>query len=437
MRFGMLIVIVIGFASGDGIAADAAALHDALAQHAAALESKVVSWRRDLHQHPELGNREFRTSAKVAEHLRALGLEPVIFAHTGVVALLDGARPGPRLALRADMDALPVTEEGDLPFKSSATTEFRGETVGVMHACGHDAHTAILMGAAQALVAVRDQLPGSVLFVFQPAEEGPPEGEEGGAELMLKQGLFERYQPDAIVGLHVFSLPNVGQIGIRRGPIMAESDRFRIVVKGSQTHGAKPWAGVDPIVTAAQIVLNLQTIVSRRTEVTHSPAVVSVGAIKSGIRYNIIPDSAELIGTVRTFHTETRDRIYADIRRIAEHTALANGASAEVETWEHTGVNVSDPALTARLMPALEAVVGRENVIEIPLQTVAEDFSYFSDRVPGMYFFVGATPKGDDPHRAAPNHSPRFFLDEGALDVGLRATVRLTADFLAAAPVAR
>lgn len=397
------------------------------------VRSHLVEWRRDFHRNPELGNREFRTSGIVAGHLRALGFEvEEKVAHTGVVALLRGGRPGPMVALREDMDALPVTEKGDLPFRSTATTEFRGEKVGVMHACGHDGHVAVLMGVAESLAAMREQLAGSVLFVFQPAEEGAPEGEEGGAELMLKEGLFEKHEPDVVFGMHLFTTLNTGTIGVRSGPMMAESDRFRIVVTGRQTHGSRPWGGIDPIATSAQIVNTLQTIVSRRTDIARAPAVVTVGAIKGGIRYNIVPESVEMIGTVRTFETATRDAIWADIKRMSEDVAHANGAEAEVELWQHTDVLVNDPALTARMRPSLEAVVGRDKVVDMPFQTVAEDFAALSKRVPGLYFFVGVTPPGVDADKAASNHSPDFFMDEDALPIAHDALLRATLDYLAA-----
>jgi amidohydrolase len=427
-----ILLSLLGSGSADPVASAEPAALDATLR---AVAPKVVAWRRDLHQHPELGNREFRTAERIAKHLRALGLKPETgVARTGVVALLEGGKPGPRLALRADMDALPVTEGGSLPFKSTARAEFRGEQVGVMHACGHDAHVAILMGVAEVLTGMREELPGSVLFVFQPAEEGPPEGEEGGAELMLREGVFERYQPDAAVGLHVFSTWNVGTIAVRGGPQMAESDSFKIIVRGVQTHGSRPWGGTDPIVVAAQIIDTLQTIVSRRTDPTRSPAVVSVGAIKGGIRYNIIPDSIEMIGTVRSFDDATRERIFAEIERIATLTAQAQGASAEATFARHTGVTRNDPALTARLRPSLEKAVGAANVVDAPLMTVAEDFSYFAERVPAMYFFVGSTSEGQDPQTAPSNHSPKYFVDEGALEIGTRAMLQVTLDYLGSSP---
>jgi amidohydrolase len=385
------------------------------------LLTQVQDWRRDFHQHPELGNRETRTAGIVAAHLKSLGFEVREgIAHTGVVGYLRGASERPLIALRADMDALPVREEVNLPFASRQQTEFRGEKVGVMHACGHDAHTAILMGVASALAARKDTLDGSVLFVFQPAEEGPPEGEQGGAPLMLKEGVFApSRKPDMVVGLHVFSTMNVGTVAVRGGPFMAESDSFKIIVKGVQTHGSRPWGGVDPVLAAARIVDGLQSIVSRRVDITHLPAVVSVGAIKGGIRYNIIPDQVELIGTVRSFETQIRDSIWADIRRIAEHTAQAHHASAEVSFEQHTRVPRNDLALTERLRPALRRAPGVEQLIEMPMSTVAEDFAYFADEVPGFYYFVGSTPKDVDASSAPSNHSPKFFLDEGALGIGV------------------
>jgi len=401
---------------------------------AAAVDGKVQAWRRDIHQHPELGNREVRTAALVAEHLRAIGLEDVRtgIATTGVTAVLRGGKPGPRIALRADMDALPVTERSDLPFASKATAEFRGQTVGVMHACGHDAHTSILMGVAEALASMREELPGEVLFIFQPAEEGPPDGEEGGAEEMLRQGIFERFRPEAVFGLHVFSTLNVGQVGFRSGPLMAASDRFNIVVKGRQTHGSRPWGGIDPIVAAADIVGTAQSIVSRRQNISRLPVVVSFGAINGGIRYNIIPDEVELIGTIRTFDEDMRQAVFADLRNVAESVAHAHGATAIAQVPDTKGnpVTVNHPALTARSVPSLEKVVGRDNVVEMDLVMGAEDFSFYAREVPGFFFFVGATPPGQDPVTAPSNHSPEFFLDEQALQVGTRAMLQVALDYL-------
>ena len=404
-----------------------------VAAAAAELEDEVVAWRRDLHARPELSNREERTAKLVADHLRVLGLEPRTgIAHHGVTAIIEGALPGPRIALRADMDALPVTEQTGLPFASTATTMFRGEQVGVMHACGHDAHTAILLGVAEALVAMRDTLPGSVMLVFQPAEEGAPDGEQGGASLMLEEGLFADFEPEAMFGLHVFSTLPAGTIGVRGGPLMAASDKFTITVNGVQTHGSRPWGGIDPIVAAADIIGTAQTVVSRRTDIAKLPAVLSFGSIKGGIRYNIIPDSVELVGTIRTFDEGMRERIHADLRNVATHVAAAHGATVEAQVPDRQGnpVTVNDPALTARMLPSLQAVAGAANVVEPPRQMGAEDFAYYAREVPSMFFFVGATSPGIDPLTAPGNHSPLFVLDESSLDLGFRAMLQVTLDYL-------
>ncbi len=410
-----------------------------VAAAASAVRQNVVQWRRDFHEHPELSNRETRTAAEVAKQLRAMGLKPLTgIANHGVVAIIQGGKPGPKVALRADMDALPVTEQVDLPFASKVTTTFRGDTVGVMHACGHDAHTGILLGIAQALVKMKADLPGSVMLVFQPSEEGAPDGEEGGASLMLKQGLFKDFKPDAVFGLHVFSTLQAGQIGVRQGPLMAASDKFTIKVKGRQTHGSRPWGGVDPIVTAAELIESSQNIVSRRTDIAKLPAVVSFGAIKGGIRYNIIPEEVELVGTIRTFDEGMRQKIFADLKNVAEHVSLANGATADASVPDRDGnpVTYNNPDLTARMLPSLQAVVGTDNVIEPPLQMGAEDFSFYAKEVPSMFFFVGATAPGIDPVTAPSNHSPSFALDESSLDVGLRALLQVTLDYLHGAPAA-
>ena len=401
------------------------------------LQQQVVDWRRDFHRHPELSNREERTARVVADELRRMGLEPKTgIAHHGVVAIIKGGRPGPRIALRADMDALPVTERTGLPFASKATAQFRGETVGVMHACGHDAHTGILLGVAQALVDMRATLPGEVMLVFQPAEEGPPVGEEGGASLMLAQGLFDGFKPEAVFGLHVFSTVPAGQIAVRSGPLMAASDRFTIKVVGRQTHGSRPWGGVDPIVAAADLVGTAQTIVSRRTDLAKLPAVVTFGAIKGGIRYNIIPDDVEMVGTIRTFDAGMREKIFADLRNVSEHVAAAHGARAEIKLPEGEGnpATINDPALTAKMLPSLQAVVGAQNVFEPPLQMGSEDFSLFGQKAPAMFFFVGSTAPGLDPATAPSNHSPEFSLDETALDVGFRALMQASLDYLHGKP---
>jgi amidohydrolase len=402
-----------------------------LAPLVAGEQAQVVAWRRDIHEHPELSNREVRTSALVAAHLKSLGLEIALYANTGVVALLRGGKPGPTVALRADMDALPVAEQTQLPFMSHATSIYRGETVGVMHACGHDAHTAMLMGVADILVKVRGGLKGNVLFLFQPAEEGAPEGEEGGAALMLKQGVFDKYHPQAVFGLHVVSALQVGQIGYRPGPMMAGADGYKIVVHGRQTHGARPWEGIDPIVIAAQIVGAMQTVVSRQIDITAHPAIVSVGAIKGGIRANIIPATVEMIGTVRTFDLAQRGEILDHLKRLVENTAIAGGATATFEL-DHDGypVLVNDPALTQRMLPTLKAVAGSTHVVMLPLITASEDFAFFAQKVPGMYINIGITPLDKDPATAPPNHSPLFYVDETGLPTGVRVMAQLAVDYL-------
>lgn len=396
------------------------------------VDAKVQNWRRDFHQFPELGNREFRTAKAVAEHLKSLGLEVSTgIAHTGVTAVLKGGKPGPRIALRADMDALPVTESSGLPFESKQTTEYRGEKVGVMHACGHDAHTAVLMGVAEVLTKHRSELSGEVLFIFQPAEEGAPDGETGGAEQMLAEGVFKKFKPEAVFGLHVWSTLNAGQIGYRAGPAMAAVDSFKIVVQGKQTHGARPWAGIDPIVTSAELVTSAQTIVSRKMNLTQQPVVLSFGAIKGGIRTNIIPESVEMIGTIRTFDEDMRQSLFTDFRTIAEHVAAAHGAKAiaQIPFGPSYPKLVNNPELTARMLPSLKKVAG-DGVVEMDLLTISEDFSFFSNDVPGFYFFVGSTPKGVDAQTAPSNHSPKFFLDEASLPLATRALLQVSVDYL-------
>ncbi len=395
-----------------------------------AVAPKVIEWRRDFHQHPELSNREFRTSKIVAEHLKNLGMEVRQgVAHTGVVGILKGGKPGPVIALRADMDALPVTEQVDLPFASKATAEYRGEQVGVMHACGHDAHTAILMGAAEVFAKNRDQLPGTLMFIFQPAEEGAPDGEEGGAELMLKEGLFKSLKPEAIFGLHITSSAPSGVALLHSGPAMASVDSFTITVNGQQVHGSTPWKGIDPIVTAAQIINGMQTIVARRIDLTKAPAVVSFGAIKGGIRSNIIPDKVEMVGTIRNFDEGIRRQIHEEIKHTAEKIAEANHATADVNINIWYPVTVNDPALTEKMKPSLEKVFGSGQVIDPGLITGAEDFSFFAREVPGMYFFMGVTPPEKDAKTAPTNHSPKFYVDESALQNGVKAFVQLVEDY--------
>ena len=413
--------------------------HDriATATATAALEAQVIAWRRDLHAHPELGNREFRTAGIVAAHLQALGFDEVKtgVAHTGVVGVLRGGRPGGVVALRADMDGLPVQEQVDLPFASQARAVWNGEEVGVMHACGHDCHVAILMGVATILAGLRAEIPGTVKFIFQPAEEMPPEGEEGGAELMIKEGVLQHPTPQAIFGLHVTSRLPVGVIGYRPGATMASSDKLKITVRGKQTHGAAPWLGVDPIVTSAQVILGLQTIVSRNLDLNREPAVVTIGAIKGGVRENIIPDSVEMRGTIRSFDEGMRDAIHERVTELAEGISKAARATCQVCITKNYPVTVNDPALTEAMVPTLTAVAHsgpRPMGIElVPKVTGAEDFSFFQRLIPGLFFFVGVTPPEIDPAQAYSNHSPSFFADERGLEVGVRALANLAVDYLA------
>ncbi len=399
---------------------------------AASIEPQLIEWRRDFHEHPELGNREFRTAAIVAEHLRALGFDEVRtgVAHTGVVGLLKGALPGPVVALRADMDALPVTEEVDLPFASKAKAPWNGETVGVMHACGHDLHTAILMGVAEVLAGLRADLRGSVKFIFQPAEELPPEGEDGGAKMMIAEGALEHPTPQAIFGLHVTSRLPLGVIGYRPGPTMASADNLTITVHGRQTHGAMPWLGVDPIVTAAQVVLGLQTVVSRQVDLTREPAVVTIGTIKGGVRENIIPDSVEMRGTIRTFDETMRDDIHERVTTLAEAISRGSRAGCTVCIRKNYPVTVNDPKLTQAMLPTLQRTAGDGHLMLVPKVTGSEDFSFFQQLVPGLFIFIGVVPPGTDPSTSAPNHSPRFFADERCLVQGVRALAQLAGDFL-------
>lgn len=398
---------------------------------AAKVEPQVVAWRRDIHQNPELGNREVRTAALVAEHLRRLGLEVTTnVAHTGVVAILRGGQPGPVVALRADMDALPGKEAVDLPFASKVKAQYNGQEVSVMHACGHDAHTAILMGVAEVLSTLRRDLHGTVKFVFQPAEDSKPDGEEGGAELMIKEGVLQNPQPEAIFGLHVVPYPS-GVIGYRPGGIMAGVDNFRIVVQGRATHGGMPWHGVDPVPVAAQIVLGLQTIVSRQIDLTTAPAVVTVGVIRGGTQPNIVPSEVELIGTVRSLDPKMRTEIRKRIESTAAGIAEGNGAKAQVSfTSLGAPVTFNEPGLLARITPALEQAAGPGKSIIVPPVTAGEDFAFYQERVPGVFFFLGVAPKNADPSTLAINHSPKFYVDEAALVVGVRALSHVAVSYL-------
>ena len=398
------------------------------------VESKVIEWRRDFHQNPELGNREVRTGKIVADHLKSLGMEVESgIAYTGVVGILRGSKPGPTVMLRADMDALPVTEKVDLPFKSTKTTNFRGVDVGIMHACGHDTHVAMLMGTAEVLAGMKSELHGNVMFVFQPAEEGAPKGEEGGAQLMLKEGIFKKHKPDVAFGLHITSGLPSGAIGYRSGPFMASSDRFEINVHGEQTHGSTPWNGVDPIAAAAQIVNGVNQIVSRQINITKEPAIVSFGKIAGGVRNNIIPENVEMVGTIRNFDMDNRQQIFNKIKTTATHIAASSGATADVEIFEGYPVTVNNPKLTKQMLPSLHRAAGKKNVIEMPKITGAEDFSFYALEVPGLFVFLGGTPSDKDPKTAASNHSPYFFADESSFKVGTTTLTQLTLDYMAQA----
>lgn len=400
-------------------------------RRAAAVNDKVVTWRRDVHQHPELGNQEVRTAKLIADHLRALGMDVQTgVAHTGVVGVLKGRASGPVVALRADMDALPVTEQTGLPFASKVRTTYLGQPVGVMHACGHDTHVAMLMGVAEVLTGMRERLPGTVKFIFQPAEEGLPDNEVAGAQLMVKEGAFTNPKPDVVFGTHVIAGVPAGTIRYRPGGQWASADQIRITVKGKQTHGAKPWEGVDPIVAASQIVLALQTIVSRQLDITKAPAIVSIGMIQGGVRNNIIPDSVMLIGTVRALDSGMRAEIHKRVKTTVEHIAAATGASATVRILDGYPVTINDPALTAWAAPTMQRVAGEGKAIIGPAQLGAEDFSYFAKETPGFYFILGATPADTDMGGAAANHSPFFFVDESVLPLGVRAMSHLAVDYL-------
>ncbi|WPP48364.1 amidohydrolase [Catalinimonas niigatensis] len=400
-------------------------------QMAEQIDEKVISWRRDIHQHPELSNREFRTAKMVAEHLESLGIEVQTgIAHTGVVGVLKGGKPGPVVALRADMDALPVVERVDIPFASKEKGEYNGEEVGVMHACGHDTHVAILMGVAETLSSMRKDLKGTVKFLFQPAEEGAPAGEEGGADLMIKEGALKNPDVDVVFGLHINSQTPVNTIGYRPEGTMASVDGLEIIVKGTQTHGAYPWSGVDPIVTSAQIIMGLQTIVSRNLELLKAPAVVTIGKIEGGVRSNIIPEEVKMIGTIRSLDPEMQDKIHKRIHEIATNIGESAGAEVEVNISRGYPVTYNDPELTAQMLGTLEETAGKENVILRNAVTGAEDFSYFAQEVPGLFFFLGGMPADMNPEEAAPHHTPDFYIDDSGLKLGVRALCNLTLDYM-------
>jgi len=393
------------------------------------IEQKVIEWRRDFHQNPELSNREFKTSEKIAKHLKSLGLEvQTHVAHTGVVAILKGNLSGKVIALRADIDALPVTERNDLPFKSIVETEFLGTKTGVAHACGHDAHTAILMGVAEILSKNKDKINGTVKFIFQPAEEGPPPGEEGGSKLMIKEGVLENPKVDAIFGLHIRSGVDVGQIHYKPGGAMAAVERFTINVKGKQTHGSEPWLGVDPILISAKIIDGLQTIISRESELINEAAVISIGKITSGVRFNIIPESAELIGTVRTLDPKMKMHIMKRMQDMTETIAKAYGGEASISFENFTAVTYNNHELVSKMLPSLELAAGKDNVTQIKAETIGEDFSFYQEKIPGFYFYLGGKPKNNN--KPPLHHTPDFLIDESGLLLGVKAFTQITFDFL-------
>jgi amidohydrolase len=397
------------------------------------IEQKVIDWRHDFHQNPELGNRETRTSAIIAKHLQSLGIEVKTgIAVTGVVGILKGDKPGPVIALRADMDALPVTEKTDIPFASKVKTTYNGMETGVMHACGHDGHTAILMGVAEILAGMKKDLKGTVVFIFQPAEEGAPKGEEGGAELMVKQGVLDNPKADVIFGLHMDAQLETGKIAYHPAGAMASASDLKITVKGKPSHGASPWYSVDPIVVSAQIINSLQTIVSRNVKLTENPAVVTIGAIHGGNRNNIISDQVEMLGTVRTFTAEDEAMVFSRIHQIAEKTAEAAGASAIVELPYsiHYPVTFNNVSLTTSMLPSLQKAAGAENVMLLPAKTGSEDFSFFAQKIPGLYFFIGGLPKGKDPKTSAPHHTAEFFIDDSSFKTGVKAFCNLVFDYM-------
>lgn len=427
----LLAAVGLALLSAPAVAQDSKLLAKANAM-ADKVEPKVIEWRRDFHEHPELGNHEVKTAAKIAEQLKKFGIEVQTgVAKTGVVGILKGGKPGPVVALRADIDGLPVTERVDLPFASKAKATYNGQEVGVMHACGHDTHIAMLLGAAEVLSGMKNDLKGTVKFIFQPAEEGVPEGEEGGAKLMVKEGVLEKGpKPEVIFGLHINSQTEVGTLKYRPGGIMASADVFKIKVKGKQVHGAYPWNGVDPIVTSAQIINGLQTIISRQTELPEDAAVITVGMIHGGVRNNIIPEEVLLEGTIRALNTDMQQKLHEKIKLTATKIAESAGATAEVSIIPQVPVTFNDLALTAKMLPTLETVAGRDNVILTKAVTGAEDFAYYQEKIPGLFVFVGGMAKGKKPEEVAPHHTPDFFIDESGMKLGVKTLTGLTLNYM-------
>lgn len=431
MQKSITTLAFIGLITANTLGQNATALKSKIAQKAETLESKVVAWRRDFHLNPELGNREFKTAEKIANHLKSLGIEVKTgVGKTGVVGILKGGKPGPVVALRADMDGLPVKERVDIPFASKAVGEYNGQPVNIMHACGHDTHVAILMGTAEILTSMKNDLKGTVKFIFQPAEEGAPEGEEGGAALMIKEGVLQNPKVDVIFGLHINAQTEVGKIRYRPGGTMASSDWFKIKIKGKQTHGASPWQGIDPIVTASQVVMGLQTIVSRNSPLNESAAVVTVGQINGGVRSNIIPEEVNMNGTIRTLDPAVQDMIHARMAQVATNIAQSAGATAEVKITKMCPITFNDVALTDKMVPTLESVAGKANVSITVAATGAEDFAFYQEKVPGLFFFLGGAPKGKPEGQTAPHHTPDFYIDEGGFVLGMKSMASLVVDYM-------
>ncbi|MEO7801063.1 MAG: amidohydrolase [Ginsengibacter sp.] len=408
-------------------------LRTKISEAAAKVETQVIAWRRDIHEHPELGNNEVRTAALVAKHLQSLGFDVKTgVAHTGVVAILKGGKPGPVVALRADMDGLPVIERTAVPFASKVKTQYNGQEVGVMHACGHDSHTAILMGVAQVLASMKNDLPGTVKFIFQPAEEGVQKGEEGGAELMVKEGVMENPKVDAVFGLHIDAQTEVGKITYRPGGTMAAVNDMKIIVKGRSSHGASPWQSIDPIVVSAQIINNLQTVVSRNLDITKNAGIVTIGAIHGGNRSNIIPEQVEMLGTLRALSIEDETMIIDRVKTIVTKTAEAAGATAEIliPYSSHYPVTFNDVALTEKMLTSLKTTTGENNLVLAPAETGAEDFSFYQQKAPGLFIFLGGLPKGKDVKTSASHHTPDFYIDESGFMLGVKALANLTTDYM-------
>ncbi|MBX2899179.1 MAG: amidohydrolase [Cyclobacteriaceae bacterium] len=425
------LISIICFLGAQALAQVNPKLQTKLDQQAKEIETRVVEWRRHLHENPELSNRETQTAAYIAGHLKKLGLKVQTgVAHTGVVALLETGKPGPVIALRADMDALPVTERNSLPFASKVKTTFNGQETGVMHACGHDSHVAILMGVAEILTWNKAELKGTIKFIFQPAEEGAPIGEDGGASMMVKEGVLQNPKVEVIFGLHISSVTPLGKLTYKPGGMMAAADTYSVKILGRQAHGSTPWMSIDPIVVSAQIINGLQTIISRQTELTKEAAVITVGRIQSGIRENIIPEEAFFAGTIRTLDTDMQDKIHEKIKLTATKIAESAGAKAEVTIRRGTPVTYNDPALTQKMIPSLQKAAGAANTFEINAITGAEDFAFYQKEIPGFFFFLGAMPPDTDPAKVPSHHTPDFMIDETAFVTGVKAMLNVTVDYL-------